>query len=184
MAQRLKKKICLQCRRPVFNPRMRKIPWRRTWQPTPVFLPRKSHGQRGLGAAVHEVAENQTWLKWWSNSSITPFSASSAKLHDILVHRVPAGAAHTNLISVSMTWFFSSGSSWNGLFSSAVIMRPRVACTDVHYLQDSPWIFSSWHLLSFHSSEKSLLYHHVNVLPLLSVFALWNSSSQTPYLLK
>jgi len=23
-----------------------KIPWRRAWQPTPVFLPRESHGQR------------------------------------------------------------------------------------------------------------------------------------------
>ena len=25
-----------------------KIPWRRKWQPAPVFLPRKSHGQRSL----------------------------------------------------------------------------------------------------------------------------------------
>ena len=25
-----------------------KIPWRRAWQPTPVFLPRESHGQRSL----------------------------------------------------------------------------------------------------------------------------------------
>ena len=25
-----------------------RIPWRRAWQPTPVFLPRESHGQRGL----------------------------------------------------------------------------------------------------------------------------------------
>ena len=27
---------------------VRKIPWRREWQPTPVFLPRESHGQRSL----------------------------------------------------------------------------------------------------------------------------------------
>ena len=27
---------------------VRKIPWRRKWQPTPLFLPRKSHGQRSL----------------------------------------------------------------------------------------------------------------------------------------
>ena len=26
----------------------RKIPWRRKWQPTPVFLPGESHGQRSL----------------------------------------------------------------------------------------------------------------------------------------
>ena len=25
-----------------------KIPWRRKWQPTPVFLPGASHGRRGL----------------------------------------------------------------------------------------------------------------------------------------
>ena len=42
------KSICLQCRRPGFNPWVGKIPWRWKWQPTPVFLPGKSHGQRSL----------------------------------------------------------------------------------------------------------------------------------------
>ena len=40
-----------QCRRPKrcrFDPWVRKIPWRREWQPTPVFLPGESHGQRSL----------------------------------------------------------------------------------------------------------------------------------------
>ena len=31
-----------------FNPWVRKIPWRRAWEPTPVFLSAKSHGQRIL----------------------------------------------------------------------------------------------------------------------------------------
>ena len=31
-----------------FNPWVGKIPWRRAWQPTLVFLLGKSHGQRGL----------------------------------------------------------------------------------------------------------------------------------------
>ena len=35
-------------RRPRFNPWVRKISWRRKWQPTSVFLPGKSHGQRSL----------------------------------------------------------------------------------------------------------------------------------------
>ena len=30
------------------DPWVRKIPWRRTWQSTPVFLPGESHGQRSL----------------------------------------------------------------------------------------------------------------------------------------
>ena len=35
-------------RRPGFDPWVRKIPWRRKWQPTWVFLPGESHGQRSL----------------------------------------------------------------------------------------------------------------------------------------
>jgi len=41
-------KDCLQCRRPGFVPWVGKIPWRRKWLPTPVFLPGESHGQRNL----------------------------------------------------------------------------------------------------------------------------------------
>ena len=37
-----------QCRRRGFNPWVKKIPWRRKWQPTPVYLPGKSHRQRSL----------------------------------------------------------------------------------------------------------------------------------------
>ena len=31
-----------------FDPWVRRIPWSRKWQPTPVFLPGKCHGQRSL----------------------------------------------------------------------------------------------------------------------------------------
>ena len=31
-----------------FDPWIRKITWRRKWQPPPVFLPGKSHGQSSL----------------------------------------------------------------------------------------------------------------------------------------
>ena len=40
--------VCLQCRRPGFDPWVRKIRWRRKWQSTPVLLPGKSHGWRSL----------------------------------------------------------------------------------------------------------------------------------------
>ena len=39
---------CRRHRRHEFNPWVRKIPWRRTWQPAPVFLPGESHGQKSL----------------------------------------------------------------------------------------------------------------------------------------
>ena len=41
-------RICLQSRRLGIDPWLGKIPWRRKWQPTPVFLPGESHGQRSL----------------------------------------------------------------------------------------------------------------------------------------
>ena len=39
---------CRGCKRWEFNSWIRKIPWRRAWQPTPVFLPGEPHGQRSL----------------------------------------------------------------------------------------------------------------------------------------
>ena len=42
-----KESVC-QCKRRGFNPWIKKIPWRGNWQPTPVFLPGKSHRQRSL----------------------------------------------------------------------------------------------------------------------------------------
>ena len=42
------KSVCLQCGRPRFDPWVRKIPWRRKWQPTPVRFPGKLHGWRSL----------------------------------------------------------------------------------------------------------------------------------------
>ena len=42
------KESACQCRGPGFDPWVRKIPWRRKWQPTPVFLPGESHRQRSL----------------------------------------------------------------------------------------------------------------------------------------
>ena len=53
-----------RCERHRFNPWVGKIPWRRKWQPTPVFLPGKFHGQRSL-ATVHGVAKCRTRQATW-----------------------------------------------------------------------------------------------------------------------
>ena len=41
-----------------FDRRVRKIPWRRKWQPTPVFLPGKFHGRGAWRATVHGIPES------------------------------------------------------------------------------------------------------------------------------
>ena len=58
--------ICLRwrrCRRPGLDPWVGKIPWRRKWQPTPVFLPGESHGQRSL-AGCSPWGSQRVWHDW------------------------------------------------------------------------------------------------------------------------
>ena len=66
--------ICLQWGRPRFNLWSRKIPWRREWQPTAVFLPGESHGQRSLPGNPwdHKASDmtemTDTWYFWIKRS--------------------------------------------------------------------------------------------------------------------
>ena len=58
-----------ECRRCGFDPWVRKIPGRRTWQPTPVFLPGKVHEQRSL--AGYSPRESQKAGHDWSDLACT-----------------------------------------------------------------------------------------------------------------
>ena len=52
------------------NPWIRKIPCRKKWQSTPVFLPRTSHGQRSLaGYSPWGSQKSQTWLSDWTTTT-------------------------------------------------------------------------------------------------------------------
>ena len=53
--------ICLQCRRPGFDSWVRKVLWRKKWQPIPVFLPGESHGQRSL--AGYSPQDRKSWTQ-------------------------------------------------------------------------------------------------------------------------
>ena len=62
-------KECLQCRKPGFDSWVRKIPCRRKWQSTPVFLPGESHRQRSL--ASYSPWGRKSWTRL-SNEGTTP----------------------------------------------------------------------------------------------------------------
>ena len=58
-------RLCLQCRRCGWIPglgRSRRIPWKRAWQPIPVFLPGKFHGQESLVGHSPWPIKSQTRL--------------------------------------------------------------------------------------------------------------------------
>ena len=57
---------CKWCKRCSFHPQVVKIPWKRAWQSTPVFLPRESYGQRSLAGYSNRVTKSQIWLRWLS----------------------------------------------------------------------------------------------------------------------
>ena len=55
-----------QCRRYEFSPWVRKIPWRREWQPTPVFLEYPMN-REAWWATVHGAARSQRQLSNWAH---------------------------------------------------------------------------------------------------------------------
>ena len=66
-----------------FNPWVGKIPWRRKWQPPPVFLSEEFHGQRGLVSYSpwgHKESDTTEWLThtlrlfYWTSSGFFPVS--------------------------------------------------------------------------------------------------------------
>ena len=58
-----------RCKRHGFHPSVGKIPWKREWQPTPVFLPGESHGRGAWQATVHGVTQSRTRLKGLSTQA-------------------------------------------------------------------------------------------------------------------
>ena len=77
------KESAFQYRKCRFDPWVSKIPWRRKWQPTLVFSPGKSHGQKSLeGYSLWDCKEpvlnNNKWtpsfsLNWLSSLSLSSF---------------------------------------------------------------------------------------------------------------
>ena len=53
-----------------YNPWAGKIPWRRKWQPTPVFLPGESMDRGACWATVHGVTKSWRWLMQLSTHAL------------------------------------------------------------------------------------------------------------------
>ena len=59
---------CRKRKRHRFDPWVRKIPWRRTWRPTPGSLPGESHGQRSLVGYSLQGRKELDTTEWLSVS--------------------------------------------------------------------------------------------------------------------
>ena len=101
------------CRRCELDPFVKKISWRRKWQPTPVFLPGKSHRQRSL-----------VGYSPWGCESESEVAQSCLTLYDPMDCSLPGSSVHGILQARVLEWVaisFSRGSSWPRVWT-------RVSC--------------------------------------------------------
>ena len=71
-------------KRCMFDPRLWKIPWRRAWQPTPVFLHGSSRGQRSLvGYSLWGCKESDTTNRLSTHAHIYNFHSFLSSLLDL-----------------------------------------------------------------------------------------------------
>ena len=95
-----------QCRRHRFDPWVGKIPWRRKWQPIPVFFPGEFHGQRSLASyVVHGIVRTQTRLRDCTTANSPLYSSLSSAVFAIVK-------------GISFKWIFSLLSNLPYQFSS------------------------------------------------------------------
>ena len=107
--------MCLQCRRPRFNPWVRKILWRREWQPTPVFLPGETHEQRS------KVGYSPQGRKEWELCNVVLASTIYQHQSDMGIHMAPP----------SWTYFLPPTPSHPSQLSRSTVL---VLCINGHFL--------------------------------------------------
>ena len=130
------KRICMQRRRCRFDPWVRKIPWRRAWQPTPVFFPGESHGQRSLVGyspwgckesdttevteCVHACTHTRTVASGSSVHGDSPGKNTRVGSHFLLQGRFPIQGSNLGLPHCRQRLYYLSHQGGHPLF---VIMR-------------------------------------------------------------
>ena len=168
---------CRRCKRCRFNPWVGKIPWRRAWQPTSVFLPTESHRQRSLAGYSpwgHEELDTTEWQHICTKSNVLTV-ALNACLEMLTWTSPPPSCPSLTLVQLHF-------SPWN------ILLLPQDLCTDClsawGAFSSSPYMQGSLTLPPFYN-----LYWNVTFwvkLPWL-LFKLQNSlipsTSYPPYLI-
>ena len=112
----------MQCRRPKFSPRVRKIPWRREWLSTPAFLPREFQTEEPGGLQSMESQRvRQDWVintfifkVIYESESESEVAQSCLTLCDILDCSLSGSSIHGIFQARVLQWIaisFSRGSS-------------------------------------------------------------------------
>ena len=114
---------------PGFDPWVGKIPWRRKWQPTPVFLPGKSHGQRSLAGyspwgckASHTTEKYSVLVRiWWNDGYNTVFNGMQTR--DSLLERQ----------SENIYWVLKNSCNFPGAYAKETFRNTNQWMDGVHH---------------------------------------------------
>ena len=157
-----------QCWRCGFNSWVRKIPQRRIWQPTPLFLTRKFHGQRsraGYGP--------------WDHKSQTRLTA--------YIHTYTQGGISGDIFGVTNVAQQSSGSREMVIVARRGGDTTSSVATDAAYLRMYRTVFTTSHLtqkinrVDVEKPCRRLQCHEVKSLSRIRLFAtLWTVAYQDP----
>ena len=92
-----------------FDPWVGKIPWRKKWLPTPVFFPRKSHGQGAMGSQEsdmtlwlnHHLCARHDFRSWgWKNEGDLLWKLGNKGQHETQYSTVSA----VSISSLNVYW--------------------------------------------------------------------------------
>ena len=100
-------RICLQCRRPEFKPRVRKIPWRSEWQPLQYSCLENPMNRGAWKTAVHGVAEGRTRLSDFTFTFHFDALEEEMAIHpSVLAWRIPGtgGTWWAAVYGVAQSW--------------------------------------------------------------------------------
>ena len=141
---------CGRRRRRGLNPWVRKIPWRRKWQPTPVFLTGISHGQRSL-------VSYRSWDR--KKSDVTQW-LSTLQLFAVLnnLSYIKGIPAFINFFLHLSQWLFPQEvdlqSSWLTQRSCFPGLQDLTAGVIKHCL----WVNRRWKIVFFLGKNKFILF--------------------------
>ena len=181
MAQQVKESTC-QCRRHGFDPWVGRIPWRRAWQPIPVILLGKSHGQRSHPWSRKELDTTE------ATEHRSLFYSTEVTLSGVLGgFRMGLATRYTQPWSESLEKGKGAGdwvNDWSGLRDEASIKIPKVCCSksfwigehirelegDTSQLYRHAWVtFQTWPYASFHLTVHLGLYHNLYYSQLVNI---------------
>ena len=121
---------CRRHRRCGFSPWVGKIPWKRKWQPTPVFFPGEFHGQRSLVGYSPWVPKDSDTTEWLTHSFIPSPEISVTTVPVLrLIIQIPFHCIINLLIRLQIFnlcfWIYDLPSLW----------RYTVAFLEIFYLK-------------------------------------------------